>query len=597
MIRPEHIEPDGRITRVVAPVLAALLAIVAFLPIVDWIPGGRTAPWYQSVLDGWLSGTAIAVGAGLVLAILSRRMPILWRDGLGTTLGDAFDRAPARVSLGIAAVAAVLYAWIAHLVFDARPLLIDEMAQMLQARIFASGSISRPVSPRPEFFSMIHVVDMHGRVYSQFPAGGPFFLALGVLIRAPWIIGPIFGAAAILAYGHFLKFAEERPTTSLMALVLFALAPFTAFMAASHMNHVPTLAFLLVAMAALARVMTERRPAWWWSLACGLGFGIAATIRPIDAIAFALPAGAWYLWRAIKEPARWRDALVAAAGIAIPVALLAWVNLRTTGAPLRFGYVVLWGPSHSLGFHDAPWGVTHTPARGLELVSLYFLRLQSYLFETPIPSLLPAIGALALTRKFNALDRYLVVCSALLVGLYFAYWHDGFFLGPRFLHPLLPVLALWTARLFPLVRERLGRGLAERAVMFAFVVSLVIAAVALVPLRAHQYRGGLLTMRWDAERAAREAGVSDAIVFVRESWGAQLVARMWAIGIPRSETEKLYRGIDACVLEQQVSALESSRVRDTAAFLALRPLLRDSSRVRPSPFSPDTTERFLPGTP
>jgi hypothetical protein len=104
-------------------------------------------------------------------------------------------------------------------------------------------------------------------------------------------------------------------------------------------------------------------------------------------------------------------------------------------------------------------------------------------------------------------------------------------------------------------------------------------------------------MRWDAERAARDAGVGDALVFVRESWGAQLVSRMWALGVPRSETEKLYRGIDACLLERQVTALESSPLRDSAAFRALRPLLRDSLRVRPSPFSPDTTERFLPGSP
>jgi hypothetical protein len=249
-----------------------------------------------------------------------------------------------------------------------------------------------------------------------------------------------------------------------------------------------------------------------------------------------------------------------------------------------------------LGFHDAPWGVTHTPARGLELVSLYFLRLQSYLFETPIPSLLPAIAALALTRKASALDRYLAACTGLLVGLYFAYWHDGFFLGPRFLHPLLPILTLWTARLFPLLRERVGPRLAHRAVVLGFLVSVVMAAAALVPLRAQQYRSGLLTMRWDAERSARAAGVRHALVFVRESWGAQLVARMWALGVPRSETEKLYRGIDACLLERHVTALEGSPVRDTAAFAALKPLLRDSSRVLPSPFSPDTTERYLPGS-
>ena len=74
-------------------------------------------------------------------------------------------------------------------------------------------------------------------------------------------------------------------------------------------------------------------------------------------------------------------------GVAIPVGLMLWFNARTTGAPLLFGYEALWGKGHELGFHAAPWGIAHTPARGIELVSLYFLRLQTYLFETPVPSL------------------------------------------------------------------------------------------------------------------------------------------------------------------------------------------------------------------
>jgi hypothetical protein len=37
-------------------------------------------------------------------------------------------------------------------------------------------------------------------------------------------------------------------------------------------------------------------------------------------------------------------------------------------------------------------------------------------------------------------------------------------------------------------------------------------------------------------------------------------------------------------------------VRDTAAFRALAPLLADSSKVVKSPYSPDATERYLPGS-
>ena len=68
-------------------------------------------------------------------------------------------------------------------------------------------------------------------------------------------------------------------------------------------------------------------------------------------------------------------------------ALLA-VNASQTGDPFTFGYIAMWGDTHALGFHPTPWGDVHTPARGLELVNLYLLRLQTYLFESAAPSLL-----------------------------------------------------------------------------------------------------------------------------------------------------------------------------------------------------------------
>ena len=54
--------------------------------------------------------------------------------------------------------------------------------------------------------------------------------------------------------------------------------------------------------------------------------------------------------------------------------------------------------------------------------------------------------------------------------------------------------------------------------------------------------------------------------------------------------------MDACALERRIADIERSAVRDTAAFTLLSPLLVDSARVVKSPFSPDVTERFLPGS-
>ena len=424
------------------------------------------------------------------------------------------------------------------------------------------------------------MVDAGGRVYSQYPPGGPAMLALGQIVGAPWIVDPLFSAVSVVAFAALLRVADPRPRVAAGALILFAAAPFTVFMAASYMNHVTTLAWLLVASAALVTAMDSACPRPGLAVVSGVGFGMAATIRPVDALAFAVPAAVWYLVRALRDPPRWRDALAAAAGVALPVAAMLAINAATTGGPLRFGYEVLWGSGHTLGFHRAPWGVAHTPGRGLALINLYLLRLQRYLFETPIPSLLPAIAALALTRRLRSVDRYLLASGALLLGLYFAYFHDGFYRGPRFVYPLIPVLALWTARLPAALREHLrGDSLAYRTCVYALVVSAAIAAVVSIPVRAAAYAASGATERWSTPHAAADAGVRHALVFVRETWDSQLVARMWALGVSHGDAEWLHGRVDDCRLALALDSLERLPTIPRRATDALRALAPDSALV------------------
>ena len=575
---------------------AAVVAAFGFLPIANWLQGGHSAPWYSIVGAEWLSGTAIVLGAAFVLAIVSRRVSVAWRaDASASFVGWAHQHS-VLFGLAISMVCVVLYGTVATLTFSRVPIWIDELVQLVQARIYAGGRLWEPVSPVPEHYSMLNIVDVDGRYYGQFPPGWPAMLALGVLAGVPWLVGPLCGAVSAAAFWSYVRIVEPRRGVAVGAVVLFAAAPFVVFMSGSHMNHAPTLMWLLIAMASMARVMASSQPRVVPALINGLALGCAATIRPVDALAFALPAGGWYLLNAIRDRPRWRDAVAVGVGVAIPVMGMLWVNARTTGAPFVFGYQILWGRSHDLGFHQAPWGPAHSPVRGLELVSIYFLRLQSYLFESSLPSLAPFLGALCLTRSVDRFDRYLFLSAALLVVLYFAYWHDGFIFGPRFMFPLVPMLALWTARLPGLVRARFGDGLAYRSTWYAYAVAALLALSISIPARARDYAQAFVPMRLDHVAATRRAGVENALIFVRESWGTQLMARFWSLGVPRNEAELLYGKVDACLLEHRIGALERAGIRDTTALAALLPALADSARVVKSPFSPDVTERYLPGT-
>lgn len=575
---------------------AFVLLVFGLLPIANWIPGGHAAPWYAERLDAWGNGSAIVLGIAVIAWILLRGRPRLWPAGAWGSAAQQWHRADWAADLGIALAAFGLYAAISRLVLSASPLLIDEIIQVYQARTFAAGAFWRAAPAHPEFTGAMHLIDWGGKVYGQFPAGGPAMLALGTLAHAEWLVGPLSAAIGLFAFARILRRIEGRKGTAFAALLLYGFAPFTIFLSGSMMNHVTTVTWLLLGTWALAVATATAAPRVGLSFLAGLAFACAAAIRPLDGAVFALPTGVWLLGRARRGGGHVVALLASGVGIALPLLLLGLVNAAQTGDPFRFGYIEMWGRSHELGFHEAPWGFPHTPARGLELVNLYLLRLQTYFLETPVPSLLFATGALAIARRVTDFDRWaLVACGGILLA-YFAYWHDGFYLGPRFMLPLAPWLALWTARLPAELAERTPSLPLRRAVLVAGLAALVIGSTQLLPLRARQYRNGMLSMRLNADSVAAAQGVRGAIVLVRESWGAQVIARMWGVGVSRVEAERFYRTADLCRLDEALRTVETSG-GGADAFRALAvPLQADSSQLVSLTISTDSTGRVRRGS-
>ena len=579
------------VTRLIAMVLLA----ISMLPIAAWIPGGEDDPAYWARLQDWMLGFTLCAGVGALVWFSTRRRD---RTAMVGTATPSYQFAGEwRFVVATVSASFLLYVAIGVWIFSGKPLLIDEIVQVLHSYDLAALRLTHEFQGPREFFSIMNEVDLGDRVYGQYPVGGAAMLVPGVLLGATWLIGPLAGA---LCVGLFWVFTGHTdPLASVRwrryATILFAVAPFGAFLFGSHMNHVTTLLWLMGAMVSLGyatRAGGSRR----WGLLTGLGLGAAATIRPLDGVAFAIPAAAWLAWRARKGGAPLATLLLSGVGVAIPIGLLLWANSATTGHPLLFAYDELWGPGHALGFYSSPWGAVHTPQRGAELVSLYFTRLNTYLWETPFPALLLPATGLWLARTLLPMQRYLIVVSALVVVGYWAYWHDGFYLGPRFLLPLLPWLVLWTARAVPLLRDRIGSGTAAwRGVRAALTAGAVYAAVTVVVVRAPTYHNGMRSMRIDPTAESALAGVRNALVLVQESWGAQLMVRMWGIGITRSDSEVFYRHVDACMLETTLREVERDGVRGGDALARLRPLLADSARLVPSWVSADFTERMLPG--
>ena len=102
---------------------------------------------------------------------------------------------------------------------------------------------------------------------------------------------------------------------------------------------------------------------------------------------------------------RWRTIPWLAVG-GIPVALVwGYLNWRLHGNPWTLGYSLLYGEEHGLGFHLDPYGEPFTPAVALSNAAVAIRRLHLYLFEWPIPALLPR-GIWALLGRHRRIERF-----------------------------------------------------------------------------------------------------------------------------------------------------------------------------------------------
>jgi hypothetical protein len=259
-----------------------------------------------------------AIGAVMLLGLVARR----WRGDIVAPIARLERTLVAVVVLATAAVTV----WVNHGL--ARPPVIhDEAAYLLQARLLATGRLSAPSPPAPEFFEQYHVL-VEPRLAPKYFPGHAALLAPGAALGSPGL-GPLLLGA--LAGGLLFGFARALAGTwvALLAWAIWLTAPGAILLRWSYLSQLSTTPAWLGAGWFLWR--------WWRNgrlrEAAGVGAlaGLLAITRPYTALALGLPigvllvAGAW----------RRRDArslLVAAATAAPFVALLPVWNVATTGS-------------------------------------------------------------------------------------------------------------------------------------------------------------------------------------------------------------------------------------------------------------------------
>jgi len=548
--------------------LTFTVAVVTFLP---W------ASWLGTVQQDESSAYIRTVGTWAVWLALSIPLAALVSRYWGQGVSAFFDKVRRRIesvprpgfALACAFVFALMASVLSWVLFRHNPHLVDTIAQLFQAKIFAGGNLTAPAPTEMEFFAGSNIVEHGGRWFSQYPPGHSALLAFGLILGAPWLVNPIFAAGTLLlAYGIARRLLGE--TEAEIAAVLLLISPFVLFMSASYMNHVTTGFFLALALYSALRAVEASGRRVIWSVVCGLGLAAAATIRPLESAAWAMVLGLWVLWRSGWKPA----ALAAAACVAGLVPLLVY-NALTSGHPLRFGYTLLWGPGHGLGFHTDPWGNPFTAVISLGNTALDFQRLNVFLLEWPLPVLVFTLVALWVGGLDGRIRDRVVLLAGLLLAApiaYFFYWHRDNYLGPRFLYAsVVPAILLTVIGIVALDR-RMGRW--QTAFRLVLLAGVFYGLAVRVPESAGVISGMEPEMKLHPEIEAERLGLEKALVFVKTGWGNRLVGRLWGWDVPASEAEQTFRVVDGCRLQGALDRADSlvGSGRDSTE---VRGLLRD----------------------
>ena len=515
-------------------------------------------PYAPDLLRYWLYGST----AAFVVAVVAARFPAAGAAQVFAYAARLIQRpSPLLFAAMLAAVATTLSLVFVVRAYDSGVSISDEVAQLWHAKMLAHGWLSLPADPNPEFFAIDNVIDTR-RWYSQFPIGGPLALAPGVLLGVPFLVNPVLAGLAAAALSHFTRvaFGELEGRVSAVA---FAVTPNILMMAGTYMNHVPVLFLATVAFAMLVEWDRARAPrkAMGWACGIGLALGAAATIRPLDAAVLAVVIGAFQLRAVLRTPGRARELLVQGVAGAVAVAPLFYANWATNGSAFRFGYEVMWGEGHGIGFHADPQGGVHTFGRAVFYATTYVSELNISVMSWPVPAMAVAFVGLAAMRRTTRWDGLIIALFGLQLVAYAAYWWRGEFLGPRFLFTALPAIVIILARTPFRIAEFEGAPAGRGAAAFIAVCFVIAWGPSLSKYSVwgttDSVRASRRALRVDVAGAVHAADARNALVFVREDLPARVLRRLWGAGVSRSDAGKLLATRDVCSLLSAVQAADT----------------------------------------
>jgi hypothetical protein len=371
-----------------------------------------------------LSMSALLTAALWVFEARTDLLPLLYaaayllasRGWETVALPPAVDRAlSSRAAPLVAASATCLLALLVWGGLHPRPIIQDEAAYLLQARLFAQGRWADPPPPLPEFFEQGHVL-VEPRRAAKYPPGHALALTPGVAVGVPALMPLLLTGATGGMLFALARRVAGAPAAALSWLIWLA-SPLGLRYRSSFFSEVTTGLLWLVAWAAVDRWRRGGRSGWL--VAAGAAAGLGAITRPLTMLLFTVPLGIWIL----REAARRRSALAPAGAVVaglLVLGLLPLWSLRTTG-DLRTSPLTLYTRQY-LPFDVPGFGLRQQePARELpadvQWLSKFFSRIHALHVPGQLPRILAERAAEVFRGAFGA--GLFLLLPATLVGLFF----------------------------------------------------------------------------------------------------------------------------------------------------------------------------------
>jgi len=359
----------------------------------------------------------------------------------------------------LAVFAAVASLGYYHFYLRDGPRIIDATYYWLQAKCFAKGYLTLPLMQPTAALRgrFLHYASDAGRLSVLFPPGYAAVLALGMVARVPWLVGPILALFLVLATAGLAERAFKDRRAAVFAGVLSALCATLRYHTADTLSH--GWAALLFVVATWGALGNRRRD----DAVCGLCCGWLWATRPVSALALLVVV---LLLRRKTRLHSW----VILSLCTLP-GLIAWVAYQriTTGYWLQttqYAYYALadgpigcfrYGFGRGIGCHyehgdyvarRLPESYGFLPALTVSAVRLRWHLLDVFNFE-PL-ALLLLVAPRTATHKSTA---WILLSAPLLLLLFYSpFYFDGNFPGggARLLTDAIPLehalLAGWLVR-------------------------------------------------------------------------------------------------------------------------------------------------------